>query len=240
MEDIKQMKRGKHLFILEATFEYFIAILIGGAYLAKITSALGMSQGLTGVLAAFVSLGHVFQIFALFLAGRRKVKGFVTVMHSINQVCFAVIYLIPGLGIPKIVKHVAFIAFLLVGHVVSNLIHSPKIGWYMTFVEEKERGNFTAKKEIFSLFGGIIFSYLVGFVIDYYEAAGLLNVAFIISAIAIFILTVAHTLILIKTPEHDLPVAKGKSNFVLAIKTVFTNKRVLKVLIVVILYNLMT
>lgn len=240
MEDIKQMKRGKNLFIFEATFEYFIAIVIGGAYLAKVTSALGMSQGLTGILSAFVSLGHVFQLFALFFAGRRNVKSFVTVMHSINQVCFALIYLIPSMGIPKIVKHIAFIAFLLGGHVLSNLIHSPKIGWYMTFVEEKERGDFTAKKEIFSLFGGIIFSYLVSFVIDYYEAMGLLNVAFIISSVAIFILAVAHTFILIKTPEHDLPTLKGNNNFILATKTVFRNKRVLKVLIVVILYNLMT
>ena len=240
MEEIKQRKRGQNLYIVEASLEYFIAIIIGGAYLAKITEALGMSQGLTGILTAFVSLGYVFQIFALFLAGKRKVKGFITVMHTVNQVCFAIIYLIPLIPIPTIVKHVFFIVFLLAGHIISNLIGSPKIGWYMTFVEEKERGSFTAKKEITSLLGGMIFSYLVSFVIDYFEATGQLTVAFAISAVAIFVLAIAHTFTLIGTPQHELPVSNDSNNFLLAAKTVFSNKRVRHVLVVAVLYNLTT
>ena len=240
MEEIKENKRGKDLFVLEAALEYFIAIIVGGAYLAKITEAIGMSQGLTGILTAFVSLGYVFQIFALAFANKRRVKKLVTVLHTINQLCFAVIYLIPLVPVPTIVKHVFFIVFLLAGHVLSNVIGSPKIGWMMSFVGEKERGAFTAKKETISLLGGMVFSYIVSFVIDYFEATGQLTVAFIISAIAIFLLTVAHTLTLIGAPDRELPVAKGTNNFFFAAKTVFGNKRVLKVLIVAILYNLMT
>ena len=184
MEEIKESKRGKDLYVLEAALEYFIAIIVGGSYLAKITQAIGMSQGLTGILTAFVSLGHVFQIFALAFAGKRRVKKLVTVLHTVNQLCFAVIYLIPLVPVPAIVKHVFFIVFLLAGHVLSNLIGAPKIGWMMSFVGEKERGAFAAKKEIVSLLGGMVFSYLVSFVIDYFEATGQLTVAFVVSAIS--------------------------------------------------------
>ena len=64
-------KKSRFFYILEATFEYFISILVGGAYLAKITTSLGMSAALTGILTSFVSLGGGFQIFAIFLADSR-------------------------------------------------------------------------------------------------------------------------------------------------------------------------
>lgn len=82
----------------------------------------------------------------------------------------------------------------------------------------------------------MIFSYLVSFVIDYFEEAGQLNVAFAISAVAIFLLTVWHTLTLWKTPEKELPVDTKVHNFKEAAKTVFSNKRVLKVLVCASLY----
>ena len=72
----KVSKKGKGLYIIEAALEYFIATLVSGAYLAKITSAIGMSAGLTGILTAFVSLGYAFQIFALFFAGKKQGKRF--------------------------------------------------------------------------------------------------------------------------------------------------------------------
>ena len=63
-----EYKLTRFLYILEAAFEYFIAILVGGAYLATVTSALGVSDSLTGILTAFVSLGQGFQMIAIFLA----------------------------------------------------------------------------------------------------------------------------------------------------------------------------
>lgn len=235
-----QDKKGKNLYILEAALEYFISLTITGAYLAKITSAIGMSQGLTGILTAFVSLGYVFQIFALFLAGKRKVKGFITILHMINQLCFALIYLVPLVNVPTALKHGFFIVFLLIGYIVSNLIGAPKLGWYMTFVKDKERGEFTAKKEMVSLVGGMIYSYLLSFVIDHFEAVGQLNVAFIISAISIFLLALAHTLNLLATPAVELPVNDSTSNFKNAVKTVFRNRRVLKVLVIASAYNVIS
>ena len=68
MEDLEKYKTSRFLYILEAAFEYFISLLVGGAYLAKVTSAIGISDSITGVLNSFVSLGFCFQLFAIFLA----------------------------------------------------------------------------------------------------------------------------------------------------------------------------
>lgn len=230
-------RKGKVLYIIEAALEYFISLIVAGAYLAKVTSAIGMSQGLTGILTSFISLGAVFQIFALFFAGKRRPKRFVTLIHTLNQLCFVFLYLIPLISIPDVVKHVFFAVFLLVGYLLFNLVSSPKIAWGMLFVGEEERGRYTAKKEIYSLISGMIFSYLVSFVIDYFEEKGELNVAFIISAISIFILMIAHTFTLLKMPERELPVQNEKITFTASLKTVFGNSSVRKVLVVATLYQ---
>ncbi len=234
MEKSSGNKKGQLLYIIEATVEYFISLMITGAYLAKITTTIGMSAGLTGILTAFVSLGYVFQIFALFLAGKRKVKRLITLLHTVNQACFAFIYLIPLVPVPKVFKHVFFVIFLLVGYIISNLIGAPKIDWYMSFVGEKERGSFTAKKEIVSLISGILFSYLVSFVIDHFETAGKLSTAFAISAVALFALATWHTLTLLRTPEKANVDGEKEEriSFLRALKSVFGSARVRKVLVI--------
>ena len=63
-------RTGRLMYIAEAAFEYFVAILVGGAYLARITGALGFSTSLTGILSSFVSLGCVFQLSSIALFRR--------------------------------------------------------------------------------------------------------------------------------------------------------------------------
>lgn len=232
----KSNKKGQILFIIERTLEYFISIMVGGAYLAKITQAIGISQGLTGILTSFISLGAVFQILALFLAGKSKPKRFVTLLHTINQFAFAIIYLIPLINFPKTVKTVFFCVFLLVGHIFNNLVSSPKTAWELRFVPEDKKGGYTAKKEIISLMTGIVFSFGVSFVIDYFEESGRLEIAFAISAAAIFIMALSHLLTLLKTQEREIPVASEKISFVKAFRIVFSNPAVRKVLLVATFY----
>ena len=69
--------KSRIFYIIEAAVEYFLATFVGGAYLAKMTSAIDMSDSLTGIITAFVSLGSGFQIFALLLAGKKPIKPFI-------------------------------------------------------------------------------------------------------------------------------------------------------------------
>lgn len=225
------------MYIFEAALEYFISILITGAYLAKITDAIGLSDSLTGILTAFVSLGCGFQIFALFLVNKKPVKKWVTFLHIVNQLCFSAIYLVPLVRFSKTLKTVVFIVLLLSGYIISNIINSPKINWFMSLVDDKKRGVFTANKEIVSLIGGMIFSYLMGTVIDRCEEAGRLNEAFIIGAITIFVLTLLHTLTLVLSKEKNEETDQ-KSSVKTEIKTLLKNKKVLKIILLAILWHM--
>ena len=233
-KDIYKTSRG--MYVAEAAIEYFISMIVTGAYLAKVTTAIGISDGLTGILTSFVSLGCGFQIIAIFLANRRPVKRWVTALHSLNQLFFALIYLVPFMRVPQTVQIAIFVVFFLLGHVLNNVVNSPKINWFMSLVDDKRRGRFTALKESVSLIGGMLFSFGVGAAIDAYEAAGNLNGAFIFCGAGIFVLMLLHTgtLLLSKekpaAEEKKIPVRKLLGELI-------RDKGLLKVIMISVLWN---
>ncbi len=228
-QQVYSTKRNNNLYIAEASLEYFISLLFTGAYFAKITSYIGMSDALTGILTAFVTLGSTFQVIAIFLHNKVPVKKWITTLHLINQLCFAFIYVIPVVKVSKIVKTVIFVILLLVAYLFHNIVNAPKIAWYMSFVEDKKRGIFTANKEMVSLIGGIIFTYAIGFVIDGYEAKGDLKTAFVIASIVLFVLAISHTIVLLFTQEKPAKIHE-KEPMSVVFKTVLSNKKLIRVI----------
>lgn len=189
------------MYIIEALVEYLISITISGAYLAKVTEAIGMQDSLTGIVTSFLSLGHVFQIFALFLTGLKRVKPLISTVHIINQTFFGLLYVVPLISISSAAKTVTFMLLILLGYFISNIISPCKTNWLMSFVDTRGRGVFTAKKEIISLIGGMTYSVLIGNVITYFEKRGQIRTAFVICAITIFAFMVIHTASLLLTKE---------------------------------------
>lgn len=231
-----EYKTSRFLYILEAALEYFISLLLTGAYLAKITSAIGMNDTLTGILTSFVSLGCGFQMIAIFLANKRPVKRWVTILHSLNQLSFALIYLIPFIQLSKTAKIVLFIAFLLIGHILNNVVNSPKINWFMSLVDDHRRGRFTANKEMVSLISGIMFSYSMGAVIDHFETIGNLNGAFIVCGFSVFGLMLLHSATLIFSKE--MPVEdKEKISIKQLLGELIKDKNLFKVTLISVLWN---
>lgn len=232
-------KRSRFYHILEAAFEYFISLLTVDAYIARVATAVGMSDSTTGILTAFVSLGCGTQIFALFFARRRSVKSIVTVGHTLNQLCFTLVYLTPLLPDSFGNKSTYLLVFLLAGHLIANVIHAPKINWFMNLVDDKERGVFTANKEIVSLIGGMTFSFVMGRVIDGYTERGNENGAFTVCAITIFVLTLLHTLTLLLSKEkiqaEDSPEEAAEK---VSLKSILSEKTLRKVIFVSILRSI--
>ena len=229
-------KTSRILYIIEASLEYFISLLVTGAYLAKVTSAIGLSDSLTGILTSFVSLGCGFQIIAIFLANQRPVKRWITVLHSVNQLFFTLIYLVPFVKLSQTQKTVLFVLFLLVGHIINNVVNSPKINWFMSLVDDHKRGSFTASKEMVSLIGGMGFSFAMGAVIDRFEMAGDLNGAFIVCGISVFVLMLLHSATLIFAKEKESTQEEKISTKQLLIELI-KDKNLFKVILISVLWN---
>ena len=227
------------MYIIEAALEYFISILSHGVYLAKITKAIGMKDSTTALLASSVSLGVGFQIIALFISQRGSTKRWVTPVHILNQLLFTFMYVVPLFDMSSNTKTLLICVFLIGGTAISNVAFSPKIGWLMGLVDENKRGKFTAIKEMVSLTSGILFTLVMGRVVDSFEASGNMNGAFITCGITMLGLTLLHTLTLVfakEKPKTDEEIKNGavKSQIV----GIFKNKNFWLVLPVLVCWSI--
>jgi len=232
------LKRSRFMYILEADFEYLIALLVAGSFLATLTKELGMSDSLTGILSSVISLGSLFQLFSVLLR-RRSYKGIVIAMSIVNQLLFMLLYFIPLFGGNKQIKTALFIVIIFSAYLIYYIAHPKKINWLMSVVEDKNRGVFTANKEIVSLISGMAFTFGMGALVDHYTEKGETNIAFTLCGIVIFILTVVHTISMIFAVEKPMPAPK-KNNILSSIKDVIKNKNVAQVTIIFALYYIST
>ena len=221
----KDVYRSSRLYvIIEAALEYFVALLTGGAFLAKVSTSIGISDSLTGIISSFVSLGCAVQLFSLFMGGIKRVKRLVIPVTLFTQMFFCLIYVIPIVPIPSQLKPIAFVACVLTANILLQLVGSPKLNWFMSLVDDKKRGVFTANKEIVSLIGGMIFSTVMGNTVDRYEAAGNISGAFILCGVTIFALMILQSVTIILTREKPVVTAEKHTNPFANIKTLAKNR----------------
>ncbi len=230
------LKRSRILYIFEAMFEYLISILVSGSFLATITKQLGLSDSLTGILSSIVSLGCLFQLISLSIR-KTRVKRLVLTLSISNQLLFMLLYIIPLLGVEKPLKSALFVVCIILAYFLYNLAHPKKINWLMSLVDDKQRGDFTANKEILSLIAGMLFSFGMGALIDHFVENGKIRTAFCIAAVVVFVLMIVHSLTMLFAVEKPITVATSKK-FTDCMRDIFKNKKVLQVSVVFILYHI--
>lgn len=237
----KPYKRSRGMYIAFAALEYLIAILVSGSFLARLTGELGISDGLTGIISSFVSLGCLFQLISMFIKPKSS-KNFSLYMTLVNNLLFMCLYILPLLDLPKSVSTVAFVVIILLAYMVYNVANPSKTNWFMSLVDDRQRGIFSANKEIISLICGILFTFIMGRVIDHYKEIGELRTAFVICAVCIFAVGTASLLTMVFTVETSATQAKSgeQKNVLRGMLQVFKDKTVLKVTALFILWRIAT
>lgn len=242
----KQLRTNRVSYIIEAALEYFIDIMVKTTFITALLMNIGVSQGSAGIITSLASLGFTAQFFSvMFINPGNHVKRMSTVIHLVNQLMFVFMYVIPGINIPTNMKMFIVAGLYLAGNLLHYTVFPFKFDWMMSYVDDKKRGVFSANKEIVSLLGGIVFSNLMGMIIDYYKGIGREDVGFIISAFTILVLCILHliTLIVVKDPEgyNGINYAHQKKMSVREILgiTVF-DKKFSKVIILDILWHIGT
>ena len=206
-------KISRIMYVTEETTAYLITLLLGGAFFAKLTLSLGFSDSLTALLSSFVNLGCVFQLLAISIFHGGRVKRRVTILYTISQLLFVLLYIIPFFKIAPYIRTGIFIIILLGGYFILNIVSSPKTTWFMSLVPDNKRGRFTAYKEGVSLICGVMFQFCTGSAIDYLDSVGSTSLSFIVCAFSIFTLMAIHTISLIISKEKDMPQSEKSSFF---------------------------
>ena len=239
MEQEKDIyRKSRVLYIISAALEYFISILTGSAYLAKVAGSIGVSDGTVGVLSSFVALGCAFQIVSLAMRTDKPVKRTVTLINLANQLCFTLLYVIPVVDLPRNVKTAVFVILLLSGNVLINIPFSPKVTWSRTLIADEKRGVFSATCEMTSLISGMIFTTVAGRMIDAFEARGNQRGAFIACGITLSVLTISHALCLAFMKETKREAAEDKATLTERIRSAITDRSTLTLIPVFVLWNM--
>lgn len=233
-------KKDRVLYIIEAALEYFISLLITDAFLATLLTKNGITDSTAGIITQLASLSFSAQLFAVFFRKDKGKKRFVTFMHLTNQMLFVFLYLVPGVNVSTDIKTVLFVMLFIGGHFISSLVLPYKLTWLMSLVPDKKRGSFTANKEIVSLIGGMSFSFIMGSLVDYYEAIGKEDIGFAFCGITIFVLAILHFLTLIFTKEPFGEDQREHIPFGKAVGMIVKNKSLLKVMLINVGYHLAT
>ena len=105
--DSKDYQRARSAYRWACAFEYFVALLVADAFLAKLLTALGMSDAMIGIISSFITLAFLFQLFSIFVVQRIvNTKRFVILFHTASQLFFMSLYLIPFLPGSKEFRYV--------------------------------------------------------------------------------------------------------------------------------------
>ncbi len=251
-------KRNNIAYIIEAALEYFISLLITDSFLAVLLTANGVSDAAIGIITQLSSLTFTARLVSVFVRIRKgRVKTCVTLLHLLNELFFVLMYLSPVFRFSSGTKVALIVLFFIGGHILSNIVFPYKQSWMMSFVDNRERGKFTANKEIVSLIGGMIFTFTMGAFLDVCygkktepamfvdkwifgivdkltETFGLekLQLGFLIGGFTILVIALLHLCSVVAVKDNiETPEEKDTRNvsFKDTIKAVVANKTLLKI-----------
>ncbi len=235
-----EYKRSRKFYNIQCAVEYFVSLLVLDAFLAKLLTSIGISDSLNGIISSFISLAFGIQIFSLFIVKiKTSRKRIVMIFDVLSMIFFMCMFLVPFLPVSKNIKTVLVVIFILLGYGCYYLIFSIYYKWANSFVEPTERASFSANKEIISLFSGMIFTAVVGYIIDRFEGLGNLNGGFLFIAASILILTICNIICLssIKRDDENERASDGE-HVKTILKNLFSNKNYCNVIILNILWNI--
>ena len=199
-----EYKRSRKAYLLQCTFEYFVALLVSDAFLAKLLSSIGVSDALNGIISSFISLVFITDFFSLFLLRLKiETKRLVIVSKTLSNVFFMLLYIVPFLDIGKSAKTALVIVFILLGYVGLYLVNSICYKWANSSVAPINRAKYSAVKEMVSLISGILFSIAAGKIIDRFETQGDLTGGFLFIAAAILLLNICDFICLLLIRRED-------------------------------------
>jgi len=235
-----EYKRSRMAYVIQCTTEYFISILVADVYLAKLLSSIGISDSLVGIISSFITLSFVFQILSLFLfRGNISAKKLTLVLDTTSIFLFVFMYIVPFLPVDKTTKTVLLMISILLAYICKYLILNIFYKWGNSYVEPTKRARFSANKETLSLFLGMIFTAVIGYIVDRFDSTGNSNGSLLFVAAAILILNVCNfTSVMFMKKDSSDGQKRDKMLLSEILKKTLYNKNFRSIIIVTILWDI--
>lgn len=199
------------LYFPKCAFAYLISIITTGAYLAKLTTAIGISDGMTAILSSIGNLACFFQFAAIPLSHRKSSKYPVIILTTVNQLLYSFLYFIPFMGFSVAVNSAIFFTCILSSMIMSQMSGPLSVSWFFGLMRPEERGAFSGINQMVSHVCGLSFSFAASIIADKFTEAGNLEGMFITFSITILVLNALHFITLFIAKEKPRTATYEKS-----------------------------
>lgn len=194
----KEYKRSRTAYIIQSIFEYFLVIMVGDAFLAKLLTHLGISDSVNGIISSFVTIAYLFQLFSLFIAKWKiNKKRFLIAAYIISFLSFGILFLVPFMPLGHTGATVTVMVCVLLGYISLYVVASIMFRWANSYVDPNKRARFGSTREIISLLSGIVFSTVIGAIINKYESLHNLEGGLLFIAVCILVFSICNLICMI-------------------------------------------
>lgn len=233
-----QLRISRLGFIIDAMASIVLTTLVNGVYVAGMFSFLGASEALSGVLLSTVALAGFFQFFAPIIGERlTRRKLFVVSCNFISRLSMSLVLFMPYLIHDKSIA-LGFSAFFFVcGYLLHNLYTPLYSIWMTDLLPGHMRGRYFGVKDSLTFCIAAVFSYLGGYILDYYEKIGSDAFGFFLIAIILLVMACIEAASLLPIREPVLMRKKTKVSLLDIIKKTLESKSFRPTLVINILYQ---
>ena len=223
----------------QCTIEYFISLLVTDAFLAKLLTSVGFSASLSGIIASFTSLAFIIQLMAIPLVRTKfNAKTLVLVFDTLSICFFMMLYFVPFIPISTEWRIILIVIGIIVAYFGKYLVISIYFKWANSYVEPKHRAQYSATKEMISLFTGMVFTTIIGYIIDKYESIGNLKGAFLFLAVSLLILNISNFICISMIKKEDEKTAEDTPSFSDVWQHTIRNKNFRNIVILTVLWDM--
>lgn len=199
-ESKQDMKSSRIYYTTADSAAQTITQLAGGTFLATLMSYSGISDANIGIITSLVSLAALTQLFLINYLKKIKKYKFLVTATALQRSLFALLYLIPFLGINNSMKSVLIIILYFLGQVFVQIGIPASQDWIASLVPSKLRGKYFSIKDSVAVFVVSSMMLLSGMILDYFKKTNLLT-GFTMIGILIFLLTLLNVIAFSKMKE---------------------------------------
>lgn len=234
-----EYRRSRAAYNIQCVTEYLVTLLVADAFLAKLLKSIGLSDSMIGIVASLMSLAFLIQLVTLFLLQHiRNVKKTVILIDISSMICFMFTFLLPFLSVTDNVRTVLVFVTIGGGFLFKYLQVNLYYKWGNSFVKPEGRGAFSARNEAISMAAGVVFTLIMGNLVDFYERRGELEKSFAVIACVIVVLTLIDLIMLLMIKKYSEEEAiKQQKPIKDVLRNTLGNKNFRNVVIMISLYD---
>lgn len=195
--------------------------IASNSFISAFAIYLGLTDFAIGIYALLDTMTNVIQVFAAPLFSKigqsKKVVLINYSIYRISSICFA---FIPFISNDISIRTMLFFIFASIYAITGEMGYITFVNWRMTLIKKEDRSTFASTRNIFKNTVVLVFSLIMGVVLDSFTASGYELYGFLILFIIVFIIAYIDIVLRINTYKPEIIQSKIsiKDNIVIPAK----------------------